>query len=869
MMSEGDDVSPLKRKRRKALKQDIIKRSFFAMAGAIAFSATAADYFVSPDGSNANAGTSAGAPFATIDKAVSSAHANDIIHVAPGDYSTTAQWGPNLTARLVGEGSSRSDVVIRSSGTYRTLRMAAGSRVENVTIIGEGTGKADKGGAIEMYGGVLTNCTISGGYAVNGSNGPEGGNLYVAGSSLVVDCAISGGKASRRGGNVFLDGGTVRGCTISDGVITSNNGRGSNVHVNGNALLSGCRLAGGTNSASYNGGSLCMYNTSAVVENCLVTSSGCGGVLLERTANVYNCTIVANEKYGVWAWSASQHVFNTVVYGNKNGSNVAEWNGDMPSGSSYDFRNCALSSNNGRFAAGSYPGLALISSSYAFVDYTHGVYSPSSNGSLEDAGTPDPRGDAASPSDIAGNARVCGNIDIGCYERGKPEFAVHIDGTVYGGSYAPASVAFSHYAENSASPEKVRFTYNFGDGSATSTTGEGTISHSYATPGVYTVRVTATNPCEDDEEDVEVVYADLVRVGSQTIYVNPNSGGGSFPYNTPQSGYSSLKTAVEDAVDGQQLLLASGVHYTADQIPVAKALTIRGLGATPEAVIIRNTTTTPDSYYYRTMEVDNAGARIENVTLENGCVKNQFGGNLRLVQGVVSNCVIRGGRAVVNNGNAGGGGVELAGAATLTHCVVSNNLVQGTSNGGAYAGGAVAVQYNAKNGRISNCLIVRNTYTTSGGVKAGAAGIRFCGSNDNTQIENNTIAGNVVEGSLSDDSAGVHCTTWYGRLRNNIILGNYETGKQRYTSIKMDYAHGTYITNLTDDESTPTQVFRNFNADDFDIKAGSLAYNTGTLSGLVLTPSVDIAGNPRCMFNAIDVGCYESSRRAGSVLAFR
>jgi len=86
-----------------------------------------------------------------------------------------------------------------------------------------------------------------------------------------------------------------------------------------------------------------------------------------------------------------------------------------------------------------------------------------------------------------------------------------------------------------------------------------------------------------------------------------------------------------DAVDGQQLLLASGVHYTADQIPVAKALTIRGLGATPEAVIIRNTTTTPDSYYYRTMEVDNAGARIENVTLENGCVKNQFGGNLRLV----------------------------------------------------------------------------------------------------------------------------------------------------------------------------------------------------------------------------------------------
>ena len=897
--------------------------------------ARATDYYVATTGNDSDDG-SAATPFVTIDAAITAAtEASDVIHVTAGTYSTTTQWGPNLKAKLIGEGATRDDVVIQSAGTYRTLRMAAGSWVEKVTIVGEGTYKADKGGAIEMSGGTVTNCVIRDGTAKNGSSNTEGGNLYVSGSSLVVDCVISGGHATKRGGNVYLDAGTVRDCTITGGICDNVGGNvfqyngtmakclisggtsvndGGNVRMNGSGTMEDCVVSGGTNTASgekkganvymdssakmsrchliggvhtaYNGGSLCVYSSSVRVEDCLVEGSECGGVLLGGTSYLYNCTVVDNEPYGVWAWSATQHIFNTIVFGNTKNGAVDEWDGNMPNSSTAEFLNCALSEDNGRFVTSAFPSLALIDDS-AFADYANGDYSPAPNGALVDAGISDPRGASASATDLAGHPRASGDVDIGCYEYQKPDMTVRIDGATYSQAFAPATVTFTHVVENSADPDTVTFTYDFGDGSATESTSESTISHAYANPGVYTVKITADSECEDDET-ATMVFDGYVRVASSTVYVTAgNTSGQAFPYDSAATGYSSLKTAVSEALDGYTLLLGEGVHTTSDQISFNKAITIRGLGARPEDVIVRNTVATPDTYYHRTMEMNNANGRIENITIENGCVRNQFGGNLRLVAGVVSNCVIRGGLAVADGGNAAGAAVELAGAGMLTHCVISNNVVQGSSNNGSYAGGAIAVQYNAKNGRVSNCLIVLNRYITSGDAKAGAAGIRFCGSNDNTQIENNTIAANTVEGSLADDSAGIYCTTWYGRLRNNIIVGNDETGKEKCTSVKLDFNSGnnfTYHNNITDDAliedsgnkskgnalvQNPQDIFKNFAAGDFTPKAGGAAYNAGTTSGLTLLPAVDLKGNTRVMFDMIDIGCYECQVRPGLAVIVR
>ena len=891
--------------------------------GAIVASATAADYYVATTGSDSADG-SATTPFATIDKAISTAtEATDVIYVAAGEYATTAANGPTLKAKLVGTGSTRGDVVIKPSGTSRALKMdTANAWLENVTVIGETTFQVTTGGAIYMTGGTITNCVIRNGTA-KANNNVAGGNLYVnSNDALVIDCEIFGGATHKRGGNLYLDhglvshcvihdgicddniggnvylyqgtisncviyggsalndGGNVRmngsgtmvDCVISNGVITSESSalkKGANVYMDSTAKMSRCRLVGGSHSGGYNGGSLAIGTDTAITEDCLIEGSECGGVLFVGTSYLYNCTVVNNDKYGVWAWNNSAHVFNTVIYGNTEGGNNKDWTGNMPDSTSAEFLNNAVTASGSRHTTTDYPTVVLLADDSAFTDYASGDYSPASGGALVDAGASDPRGADASATDLAGQPRASGTIDIGCYEYQKPDMTVRIEGATYSPVFAPSTVTFSHVVENSADPDSVVFTYDFGDGSATEETTAATIAHVYATPGIYTVTVSAASACEDDVP-ASMIYEGYVRVASSTLYVTPGNGAGTFPFDTAETGYGNLKTAVQNALDGYTLLLGEGVHETVDQVSFNKALTLRGVGATPEAVIVRNKTATPNTYYHRVLEMNNADGRIENIAIENGCVRNQFGGNLRLVAGVVSNCVIRGGLAVADNGNAAGAAVELAGAATLTHCVISNNVVQGTSNSGSYAGGAIFVSYGATNGRVSNCLIAHNRYATSGDtVKAGTAGIRFGGGNDNTQIENNTIAANTVEGSLSDDSAGIHCTTWYGRLRNNLVVGNYETGKEKYTAVRMDTEHGTYVGNLTDADVVLAKVFRDFAKGDFRIGPTSPAYNAGTLTGLTLLPSVDLAGSARVMFDKIDVGCYECQRKPGFSVVIR
>ncbi len=874
--------------------------------------ALAGEYYVSTTGSDDNDGSSE-APFATIDCAITNATAStDVIYVAAGTYSTTTQWGPNLKAALVGQGSTRDDVIIQSSGSYRTLRMASGSMVTNVTIIGEGSNKADKGGAVEMSGGTLVDCVVKNGTATSSSN-TNGGNIYMAGSSVVDNCEIFGGTANKRGGNVYVDSGTLKNSTIYDGtssnvggniyqyagtisncvirggtsvndggnvrmngscvlvdsvisdghITTGSEKKGANVYMDSSSAMSRCRLAGGE-SDNYNSASLCVYSSSASVEDCLVTGCSCGGVLLGATSYIYNSTIIDNDQYGIWSWTANQHLFNTVIFGNTLDDAAKDWTGNQPTHSSAEFLNCAATS--GSMSSETFPTLVQIDSS-VFTDYANGDYTPVAGSALIDAGVSDPRGASASTTDLAGNIRTSGTVDIGCYEYQKPEMTVRISGATYSQVYAPSTVTFTHVVENSADEENVSFTYNFGDGSDSVTTTESTISHAYSDPGVYTVTIAATNDCE--EEYAEMTYDGYVSVASSIVYVTPgNTSGQAFPYNTPETGYASLKTAVQAALDGYELLLGEGVHETSDQISFSKAIALRGLGATPEDVIVRNTSTTPNTYYHRTLEVNNATGRVENITIENGCVKNQFGGNLRLVAGVVSNCVIRGGLTVADSGNAGGGGVEIAGEATLTHCVVSNNTVQGTSNNGSYAGGAVIIAYGAKKGHVSNCLVAYNTYESSDSSKSGAAGVRFIGSNDNTSIENCTIVSNVVVGSVSDDSAGLYCTTWYGRLRNNIVMGNYETEKGAFTSSKVDTVNCTYVNCLTDSDAELSKVFTDFAGGDFTIRPRCAAYNKGT-DGLALSPSVDLAGNPRVFGKSIDIGCYECQRKPGFALVVR
>ncbi len=1054
-----------------------------AVSGALALSSLSAlgtEYYVAENGNN-DADGSALTPFATIDKAISVAgSADDIIHVAPGTYTTSAQYGPSLKAKLVGSGASRDDVVIQSAGTYRTLRTAAGSWLENVTVVGNtDITKVDKGGAIEMSGGTVTNCVIRDGTAKGNDSHNAGGNIYSSSTaSLVVDCVISGGTAQRRGGNVCLDQGTLRNCTItggstsggsqqnnggnvwtyqgkienctisggsaeqggnvylwnanayvrggsladgtasqsggnlylrqgsisgatlSRGATTSNNNSqgGGNVYAEGNgggataisscvlengtaknrggnafllaATLENSTISGGTvvDNASGIAGNVFMNNANALVSNCTITggevparggnvfllagslqdSTVSGGVCSNSTdqywgggnifiqggkisrcivrggsitggqnrggglsvqgdpdktiedtlvcgnanggiycasskVDIWNCTIVDNAEFGFYRYGGTPASFaNCVLFANKRSSDggLANWSGNLLTTAQ------KLASEDSARFSGLGDEFVFIGDS-SFVDYANADYHPAPAGNLIDAGTVDSRS-GASATDLMGNPRTSGPVDIGCYEYQKSEMTVSFAyAETLPHTYAPVTASFVLSAQNAPEGATVTYTVDFGDGSTPIVTTDTSLVHEFANPGRYTVVVTASAPGADN---ASMTYEDFVSLTSQTLYVTAGNAAAAFPYDTPATGYATVQEAYADAVADTVILVGPGIYAFTGQLDVTKAVTIRGAGASPEDVVFRNTRETADTWHYRVMQVNNAAARVEGVTFENGRVVNQYGGNLRVAAGVVSNCVIRGGTATANNGNAAGGGLVLGGqGSVVTHCVVSNNLVSGTSNDKNYAGGAVFIEYSSKDARLSNLLIAFNRYVSTDSTKAGTAGVRYGGGNDRTALENCTIAANTVEGSLPDDSAGLFCTSWHTYVRNCVIVGNVETGKDRCTSAKLDFNSGSgfrYFNNITDDVQiqdsgtksadnrlveSPASLFRNLSRGDFRPSSSGAAYNTGLAdaTGLALLPTVDLAGNPRVAFDRIDVGCYECDAEPCTLILFR
>ena len=889
--------------------------------GALASTAAATDYYVAPapTGSDEKDGTSSEAPFATIDKAIITAtSSDDVIHVAPGTYSTTTQWGPNLTVKLIGTGTSRDAVVIQSAGSYRTLRMAAGSWLENVTVVGNmDITKVDKGGAIEMNGGTVTNCVVRDGTAKGNDSHNAGGNIYSSSTaSLIVDCVISGGTAQRRGGNVCLDQGTLRNCTITGGSTSGgseqNNGgnvwtyqgkienctltngqaaNGGNLYLhNANAICADCKISGGTASNGggnvYNkgrltrcsitggtstaqgmGGGVRNNGSDAVLEDCLIADNVNGGLLQEGAAKIYSCTIVNNQYMGVYGYgnaSKSTVWLNTIVYGNTgdSASDIRPWRGDQPN----LMTACAIDSQD-MAGRNTYANCVYLADSAVFSNYAGRDYTLAAKFGLIDAGTSDER-EFASTTDLLGNPRLSGLVDIGCYEYQKTTMSVDIAladsaETVY----APGSVTFNVTATGYPDGQTPTFTVNFGDGSAAVETTDTQVEHEFTTAGIFTVTVQASAAGAFDAQG----QLSSLQIASRTIYVNPGNVSEAFPYNTPGTGYTNIADAVSAAAEGHEIRLLPGVHEVRGQLSIGGFI-VHGVSATaeesvrPEDVIVRNVVPELDGYKYRVMEVTNAAARVANLTIENGRVINQDGGNLRLAAGIVSNCVIRGGLVrrvgdVDKDINAAGGGVEI-GQGTLTHCVVSNNVVEGTSFKNYFAGGAVYFTYGQKWGHVSNCLVSYNSYKPNREAY-GSAGIQFGGANEYSSVENCTVVSNIVVGTLNGDSAGISCTTWTGRLRNNIVLGNYETGKEKFTAVLMDTQHGTYVGNITEAEADHVSVFRDFANGDFGIKPFSAAYGAGTIAGLVLAPSVDLAGAPRVQFDRIDAGCYECQVRRG------
>jgi len=230
--------------------------------------------YVAATGSDANAGTSAAAPFATVQKALDTVNANGTVYIADGVYTGTAVIKQNGT-KVIGTSGNRDAVEIHvvnnasgQGGLYADSK--SDIAIKNIAVVG--TPQFTNGGAIKLSNG--TNATIS--------------NVVVK-SGNIVDPAVArtntsginiNGYANVNIDNVFVAGFAKDGISFvgqqNDSVVTKN------VALN-NIAVSG---SGWSNLAFYTNGA----NITGVTLNSVRLQYGDRGVYIDGNNNTNTVT---------------------------------------------------------------------------------------------------------------------------------------------------------------------------------------------------------------------------------------------------------------------------------------------------------------------------------------------------------------------------------------------------------------------------------------------------------------------------------------------------------------------------------------------------------------------------------------------------
>ncbi len=360
------------------------------------------------------------------------------------------------------------------------------------------------------------------------------------------------------------------------------------------------------------------------------------------------------------------------------------------------------------------------------------------------------------------------------------------------------------------------------------------------------------------------------KVAPRVQYVSPE-GNDENMGDTQDTAKATLAAAVSylDSVFMEgTVFVAPGTYKQAKELVISNAIEIVGLTGHPEDVRLQNTKSDQS-----VLILKNAKAFVSGVVMENGIKQNgAYGGNLKITDagGTVSNCIIRSGWGWGPNG---GNVALLSPAALVTHCVISNaQIVPKNSCDGT------AVIITKEGGRLSNCLITKN------GPADSPRWEQSRGNNSSTHVV--TLKGGSMDNCTIVDNCHTGLTTvvyaypeiWGGTVRvyNCVIAGNTTLDGTRVVSAGSGHA-ANFFNCVTDDEEplndtckvgTLTDMFEDYARGNYRPKVGSVLQNMGTLEGFT-APAKDLAGLPRVMGKAIDVGCYECQKTKGFLLLVR
>jgi hypothetical protein len=272
-----------------------------------AVTASAADYYVSTSGSDANPGTAA-QPFRTITQAYTRAGPGVTIHVLPGTYTDHSDgWGIHLSA----SGTAASPIVLRSE-------VVGAAIIDGQNVAGRTYGLYIDGDYNVVDGFEIRNCTNGISIASSG-NQILNNHIHNNGNTASSDSNGRVGVFSNQGtsGNVYLanyiDHIGRAGSNLDHGLYLC----GANELVLNNVLLA--NAAGGLQIAGYT-----TVNNMKVYNN-VIAWNGTSGIILWMALNgvdIKNNIIYQNGHYGIGSWAATGSgvvVDNNLTYANSYG----------------------------------------------------------------------------------------------------------------------------------------------------------------------------------------------------------------------------------------------------------------------------------------------------------------------------------------------------------------------------------------------------------------------------------------------------------------------------------------------------------------------------------------------------------------------
>jgi hypothetical protein len=356
-------------------------------------------------------------------------------------------------------------------------------------------------------------------------------------------------------------------------------------------------------------------------------------------------------------------------------------------------------------------------------------------------------------------------------------------------------------------------------------------------------RIAAASPCRNAASNLvwmtgatDLEGADRKTEGAADIgayevtpthYASP-AGTGAWPHVSWPAAAGALQDAVDAAVNGDTVLAAAGVYTVTSQVSLTKGVLLLGPDGRA-ATTIRHTGSRPDRVLY----LSGSNAVAQGFTITNGYTPSVGGGVFCASGATLRDCAVNG-----NTAGTYGGGVYLAtDGGTVERCVLRGNTCLTNDGGGVYGSPGSVVR---------QCLIVSNRAANGGGAFVYLGGL----------VESCTIVSN-----RGVSGGGVHFFPSDGTLRNSIVWGNSaSSGGDQWTvngAALFDHvctlpAKGGAVGSITNDP-----LFRGAGQEDYRLAAGSPCTDAGVWAAW-MAGAGDLAGTPRVLGSAVDMGAYES-----------